>query len=130
MRNSFYLMALASVFYLLASFTLQGEWVRLGSRLVNYGLDRDVIQVNKHKEGFKALKLDVKRGALNLHKVEVFFENGGSQEIETRHTFRRGSESRVIDLNGNGRRIDRITLWYDTKNVARNRAMITVFGRR
>jgi hypothetical protein len=107
----------------------QGRWEFLGKRAVDYGLDRDVIPVTWRDGAFDGLKFEVKGGALNMRKCIVHFENGGKQEIELRHNFGKGSDSRIVDLRGNNRLVEKIELWYDTKNIARNKAVILVYGR-
>lgn len=105
------------------------NWDKLGTRVVNYGLDRDVIHVGTNDGGFTKLKIEVRGGAVNMHRLVVEYGNGEKDEIELRHNFTKGSESRVIDLNGSKRIIKDITFVYDTKNRARRRAVVTVFGR-
>ena len=105
------------------------NWDKLGTRVVNYGLDRDVIHVGANDGGFTKLKIEVRGGAVNMHRLVVEYGNGEKDEIELRHNFTKGSESRVIDLNGSKRIIKDITFIYDTKNRARRRAVVTVFGR-
>jgi hypothetical protein len=107
----------------------QGRWEFLGKRIVNYTLDRDVIPVTWREGSFNALRFEVKDGALNMRRCIVFFGNGEKQEIELRHNFGRGGNSRVIDLVGNNRLIDRIEFWYDSKNFSRSRAEVLVYGR-
>jgi len=111
------------------SFATQPGWRKLGSRQVNYGLDHDVIDVSIRDGRFQQLQFVVTWGTLNMHKCTVFFENGGSQEIDLRHNFNRRSASRVIDLKGNQRFIERISFWYDSKNNSKNKAVLTVFGK-
>jgi hypothetical protein len=106
------------------------QWVDLGSRKVNFGLDRDVIEVTYADGTFTAIKLEVTDGALNMHRCVVHFKNGTSQEVELRHNFGKGSESRVIDLAGNRRFISKIEFWYDSKNAQLRRATLTVWGRK
>jgi hypothetical protein len=79
---------------------------------------------------FTAIKLEVTDGALNMHRCIVHFKNGSSQEVELRHNFGRGNESRIVDLNGNRRFISKIEFWYDSKNVHLKRATLTVWGRK
>lgn len=105
------------------------NWEKLGMRAVNYGLDRDVIPVGAHEGAFTKIKIQVTGGALNMHRIKVEFMNGESQEIEVRHNFSKSSGTRVVDLNGNKRIIKNIVFWYDTKNLARARAKVHVFGR-
>jgi len=111
------------------SFTTQPGWRKLGSRQVNYSLDHDVIDVSIRDGRFQQLQFVVTWGSLNMHKCTVFFENGGSQDIGLRHNFNRRSASRIIDLKGNQRFIEKISFWYDSKNASRSKAVLTVFGK-
>jgi hypothetical protein len=110
--------------------TTPERWVELGSRKVNFGLDRDVIDVTYSEGYFDAIKIVVTDGAINMHKCTIHFENGGTQDVELRHNFKAGSDSRIVDLKGNKRFIKKIEFWYDTKNMANKRATVTVLGRR
>ncbi len=111
------------------SFYAQGRWEHLGSRTVDWGIDRDVIPVTWREGAFNAIRIEVRGGALNMHKCIIHFENGSVEEIPLRHTFTRRSASRLIDLPGNKRMIEKIIFWYDTKNFARSKAVVTVWGR-
>lgn len=111
------------------SFVHAQQWEKLGSRAVNFGIDRDVIHVGANEGGFTKLKIDVRGGAINMHRLVVEYGNGEKEEIELRHNFTKGSGSRVIDLKGGKRIIKNITFVYDTKNRSRQRAVVTVFGR-
>lgn len=122
------LLALAAVFTL--NFTPdRAGWERLGARKVNYGLDRDEIFVTAKDGIFSALKIKVKRGGINMHKLVVHYGNGQTDEIELRQNFAPGSESRVLDLVGNKRIIQKVVFWYDTKNIARRRGVVELWGR-
>ena len=107
----------------------QPGWEHLGSRKVNYGLDRDVIHVGAYEGVFRKLKIEVRGGSLNMHKMVVEYGNGAKDEIELRHNFVRRSASRVVDLNAGRRIIRDITFWYDTKNLSRKKAVVHVYGR-
>ena len=107
----------------------QHRWERLGTRTVDWSIDRDVIPVTWREGWFDAIRINVRRGSLNMHKCIIHFENGQVEEIELRHNFTRGGSSRIIDLPGNKRRIEKIIFWYDTKNRMRSKAVITVWGR-
>lgn len=125
---------LASSFLVLAfamgtmSFTDAG-WRSLGTKTVNYRLDKDVLDVQWRDGVFSQLKFVVTGGALNMHKITVHFENGGQQDIDVRQNFQRKSSSRIIDLKGNKRVIEKIVFWYDSVNSNRHKAELTVFGR-
>jgi hypothetical protein len=107
----------------------QGKWERLGSRKVNHRVDHDEIMVTWTDGVFDAIKIVVTGAPLTMHRCVVHFGNGTSQEIELRNNFSQGSDSRVVDLAGNNRIINRISFWYDTKGLLRGKATVTVFGR-
>lgn len=104
-------------------------WELLGVKKVNYGLDRDEIDVTAQEGFFTGLKIKVKRSPINMHKLAVHFGNGEVQEIELRENFRAGGESRILDLPGNKRVIRKVVIWYDTKNLARGKGLVEVWGR-
>lgn len=105
------------------------EWEKLGSRAVDYGIDKDVIHVGAHEGNFTKLKIVVRGGAINMHRMIVEYGNGDRDELELKHNFSKASSSRVIDLKGGDRKIKSITFVYDTKNLARHKAILTVFGK-
>ncbi|EZH75555.1 hypothetical protein ATO12_01870 [Aquimarina atlantica] len=105
------------------------NWEHLGSRTVNYRLDKDVIKVTARKGGFKKLKVKVTGGSLNMHKMVIQYGNGKKDVIQLKHNFSRKSETRIIDLKGGKRIIRDITFFYDTKNLSRKKAKVHVFGK-
>jgi hypothetical protein len=117
----------------LFSFTLINDspqkWERLGKRKVNFKLDRDAIHVGRFEGFFTALQIKVKDGPINMHKMVVHFRSGQTKEIELKDNFTDGSESRVIDLPGNVRIIEKVVLWYDTKGFSTSRAVVELWGR-
>lgn len=104
-------------------------WELLGSRKVNYALDRDEIPVTSAQGVFKTLQVKVKRSPLNMHKLVVHFGNGDKQELELRENLKAGGQSRLIDLPGNSRVIKKVVFWYDTKNLAGRKAMVELWGK-
>jgi hypothetical protein len=105
------------------------KWKRIGSTKVNFALDRDEIVVKQKTRAFSALKLRVRRSALNLHRITVHYRDGTTQPLDLRHSFAPGSESKEIDLPGSARAIQKVVFWYDTKNVAPRKAVMELWGR-
>jgi len=125
------------------------NWVLLGSHVVDYTLDRDVISLKESNEAYKGLKFKVNNGPINLHKCTVHFEDGGTQDVEfsanssassgsnantntnsnTSTSNNQGQGERMVQLDGNTRIIQKITFWYDTKNSADKRAVVEVWGK-
>lgn len=104
-------------------------WEFLGARKIDYRLDRDEILVTRAEGVFSAIKLKVRRSPINLHKVVIHYGNGEVDEIETRNNIRAGGETRVIDLPGNKRVIQKVVFWYDTKNLAARKGVLELWGR-
>ena len=105
------------------------KWERLGSRTVNFKLDKDIIHVGAKDGRFAKLKLAVTGGDLNIHKMLIEYQNGQVENINLKHNFNKRSSSRIIDIDGRKRIIKNIIFWYDTKNKSKKKALITVFGR-
>jgi hypothetical protein len=120
---------LVSVFSFTGLDTSAQKWERLGTRKVNFKLDRDEIGVGRFEGFFTALQIKVDKGPINMHKMVVHFHNGQTKEIELKNNFTAGSKSRVIDLPGNVRIIDKVVFWYDTKDFADSKAVVELWGR-
>ena len=131
LNRSIVITALATIVVLGSGFipTIRANWEFLGTKTVNYKLDRDVLRITAKEGAFTKLKLQVTGGSLNMHKMIVEYGNGKKEEINLKHNFNRRSDSRVIDLNGGKRIIRDITFIYDTKDRSRRRAKVHVYGR-
>lgn len=106
------------------------RWEKLGERTVKYNLDRDEIMVTAQEGRFSALKLLVKKGGINMHKMTIHFGDGSVQEVNLKNNIPAGGETRVIDLEGGRKRVIRkVVFWYDTKNLADRRAVVELWGR-
>jgi hypothetical protein len=105
-----------------------GRWQSLGTAYVDGARDHDVIRVYA-RGAFSALQLGIKGGEIEFQRVVVHFENGGQQELEVRDRIPAGGKTRIIDLNGNRRRIDSVEFWYGKPNW-RTRPRVQLWGRR
>lgn len=104
------------------------EWELLGTRQVNFRAEKDVIPVTGREGAFRAIKLEVEGGNLDMYNIRVIFGDGSVFSPETRINFREGSWSRTIDLPGAVRVIRRIEFYYKSE-VRRGRATVRVYGR-
>jgi hypothetical protein len=106
------------------------DWDHIGMRAVNFRVDHDVI-VAAGDGAFRAVRVDVEGGDLEMFDVKFTFGNGETFSPATRIYFREGSRSRVIDLPGDARIIRRIDFFYRSAPFgAQGRAIIHVYGRR
>ncbi len=127
--KSIVFMALVTFFLTGSAFTMYSKWVLIGQKEANYGPDRDVLKVTGN-DIFKAIKIKVTDAGLDMMDMDIYFENGEKFNVAIRKNFKQGEESRVIDLPGNRRRIDRISFLYDTKGVMKGKANVLVFGKK
>jgi hypothetical protein len=104
------------------------DWTVLGSKKVNWKVDKDVLLVGPYEGVLSKLKIKVKGGTVHMIRMVVTYGNGAKDEIPLRHVFKRGSTSRVIDLRAGNRIIKKITFVYDRKNISR-RARVWVGGK-
>ncbi len=107
---------------------IKGNWERLGKRTVNYGLDKDEIIVTAREGKFRAIKLAFNGGRMNMHRCVIHYANGEKQNVALKKQYGPGDESRVIDLKGNSRVITKVVFWYDSKNLARRKATVALWG--
>ena len=128
---------IVAVFTISASFTSTGkttktntgDWFFLGDKKVGFGADHDVIHFGNWKDDVRQIKLKVTDGPLKMYSMKIHFDNGGEQNVELRNRFVQGSESRVIDLDGGLRHLDKIEFWYETKGYLRGKSRVAVWGR-
>ena len=134
-RTIFFTLALGMMISLSAVANGIGEaeaidrgWTVLGSKNVNWRVERDVIQVGLRDGSFSKLKIKVTGGSVNIKSMVVTYGNGEKDRIPLKHNFRRGATSRTIDLEGKRRVIKNISFVYDRNNIAR-RAKVWVSGK-
>ncbi|MCW5805106.1 MAG: hypothetical protein KIT31_22230 [Deltaproteobacteria bacterium] len=91
-------------------------WVKLGERGVDGGrgrVDTDTIVVGRYEGKFSKLTLVVEKSDLQLEGFTVKFGNGSTWSPPgLRHVFRENQRTRIIDLPGDDRVIQSITLSY------------------
>ncbi|MBC8155899.1 MAG: hypothetical protein H7Z72_23670 [Bacteroidetes bacterium] len=100
----------------------------LGTTVVNFKTERDVIRVTG-ADIFRQLKFRVTDAAIEILDIDVIYENGAHDDIRVRQVIQRGGESRIIDLRGASRRIQRISFVYrSVPGFRARRAKLTVVG--
>lgn len=113
----------------LADKSLDG-WTLLGTRTVDYTIDRDVVEMKDSKEYFTALKFVVKNGTLNMHKCTVHFTDGDTRDISFADEVNKRNDGLMMDLKGSNRTIEKVTFWYDTKNSSDNKSIVELWGKK
>ena len=87
-------------------------WTRLGSRSVDGKIDRDTIVVGADSGRFRVVRIDVEKSALEMFDVIIHFGDGTTFSPTTRMVFDKDTSTRVIDLPGGNRVIQRVDFKY------------------
>lgn len=100
----------------------------IGSKRVDFGADKDTIEVTAKEGRFTSIMIGVDEGDLVMHDIKIEFGNGESHSPEVRVEFQEGTRSRQIDLPGEARIIKEITFKYKSK-LRRGKATVEVYGK-
>ena len=106
-----------------------GEWKKLGARNVKHRTERDVILVGAKEGTFKAIKLKVRKSGIHLLDMKVHFMNGDVFDVKIRRLIAKGGETRVIDLPGKNRKIEKVVFWYKSLKKNDKEARIRLWGK-
>ncbi len=113
-----------------ASALASDAWVLLGERTVTDRLDHDTIAVTADRGEFTAVKVEVRKHAVDFHRFVVTYGNGDTDVLEVRRTIPAGGETRSLDFKGGRRVIKRIDFWYDARTLGGKRAVVRALGHR
>jgi hypothetical protein len=104
-------------------------WERLGARDVDFGGDRDSIEVGRSEGRFRQIQIRVKDAPVEISNVVITFGNDQKFSPEVRERFAEGSGSRVIDLPGERRTIKRIDFRYRSLKKREGKGHVEVYAR-
>ena len=131
------LFILAAVFVSLSSLRAQKVevvtnnkpgWHKIGETNVDFKTDKDVVKV-WGADKFKALQIKAVDAPVHIENMQVVYENGEPEDIPIRYDFKKGTESRAIDLKGYERKIKEINFVYRTvPNAKDEKAHIEIYG--
>ncbi|HEV3483563.1 MAG TPA: hypothetical protein VGR97_14690 [Candidatus Acidoferrales bacterium] len=105
----------------------QSQMVLLGTTRVNMGADQDTVRVGKQAGTFRAIQLRVNGGAVNFQRVVVQYGNGTRDQIQVRSNIPAGGKTRIIDLPGDRRIIQRVDFWYSKAHWL-TRPTVSLYG--
>ena len=103
-------------------------WHKIGETHVDFKSDKDVVKV-WGADHFKALQIKAVDAPVHIESMQVSYENGELEDIPVRFDFKKGTESRAIDLKGTEKRIKEITFVYRTAPNSNDKAAhIEIYG--
>ena len=104
------------------------QWVKLGEQRVGFNVDRDTIEVGRQEGSFRALKLVVRGADIFVIDMKVTFGNGETQDLVVNAAIRANTETRPLDLQGDGRFIQRVDFIYRARQGFSGRATVELQG--
>ncbi len=107
-----------------------GAWVFLGSRVVRWLGDFDVIHVGIADGRYDHILIKAKGNAIFIDDLDVTYSNGVPDHIPLRYHIAQGGSSRVINLRGGDRNIRRVTFFYRRPTNIRGPATVELWGQR
>ena len=104
------------------------KFVRIGSKVVADGLDRDEIRLPGRERVFQ-VKLCVRERAVEFFDFDVRFANGGNQDVRIRRVIRPGQCTRNIDLRGAPRNVRKVVMKYSSLRKRGRQPIVDVYAR-
>lgn len=104
------------------------DWVMIGKRKVSDQVETDTIHLNGTRK-FKKVKLCVYNNPVRFKDVDIYFANGGHQDVSLKSRINPHDCTRVIDLKGGDRDLDRIVMRYEETSRKHAKASVRVFAK-
>jgi len=104
-------------------------YVLLGTREVNFGIDRDTIDLPPARQPVRQLIVVARLNPIEVYNVRVEFANGGSFDSPSAARLFPGRDRIFIDLPGDARRVREVAFRYRKLNNAARRAVVELWGR-
>ena len=106
------------------------SWRRLGTRSVSWHVDHDVFVVTGLSGTFDHLMFKVTGNDIFILDVDVFYGNGAPDHIPLSFHIPRNGQSRVINLRGGNRIINRVAFTYKRHVDGGGPALVELWGQR
>lgn len=109
---------------------IEEGWEILGELTVNFGRDRDILQVNSSSK-YSALRFKIEERAVKIQELKVVFANLDKLEPAIDEEVQADQYSKIIELGQDGKEVRSVEFKYRTTgNLLKGRAKILVFGKR
>jgi hypothetical protein len=102
-------------------------WDEIATREVTDRYDVDVVNLPGDRK-FARVKVCVYHNPVHFYDFDIFFKNGGHQDVSVRARINPGECTRAIDLKGGRRNIERIKFKYEETSWFVGRAVVRVFA--
>ena len=105
-------------------------WHKIGETTVDLQKERDEVAVIG-ADRFAALKIRVTDAPVELTDLEIYFEDDTRQNVQLRTMMKAGAESRIINIEGGEKDLEKIVFLYkSTANASDEKASIEIWGKK
>lgn len=104
------------------------KWVLVGKGEIDAGKTSGTIDVSKAKGAYKAVRLVNKRGEVEIHNIEIGYVNGASTNEMRQIKLFTGERTRQIDLKGDDKFLERVTLSLKPASGKANKGVVEVYA--
>jgi len=103
-------------------------WQKIEESIVNFEKEREEINL-VGSNSFAKLRLVVMDAPIELHDMEVYYENGKKQDVSLKTTMQEDEKSRIIDVYGKESSITKVVFTYKTlPNKEKEKGMVQLWG--
>ncbi|MEO5977732.1 MAG: hypothetical protein ABIS36_01535 [Chryseolinea sp.] len=103
-------------------------WHKIGEVKADFKMENQSISV-MGKDKFKSILLKVTDAPINIIGLQVFYENGKSEQFDVKNELKAGAETRKIDLKGDSPEIKKVEFTYKTlPNQKDEKAHVELYG--
>jgi hypothetical protein len=103
-------------------------WHKIGEITASFKMESESIIVFGRDE-FTKIRMNVVDAPINIQKIKIYFEEGDEQEIEVMQELRPGAMSKVIDLTGVQKELNKVVFTYKSiPNSGMDRAKVELYG--
>jgi hypothetical protein len=104
-------------------------FVLLGSREVNFGVDRDTISIPPARPAIRELAVVARLNPVEVYNIRVDLDNGRTIDSPATARLFPGRDRILIDLPGEARRVRQVVFRYRKLSGAVRRAVVELWGR-
>ena len=103
-------------------------WHKIEESIVNFDMEREEITL-VGSNSFAKLRLVLFDASIELHDMEIYYENGRKQDVSLKSTMQEDERSRIIDVYGKESSITKVVFTYKTiPNKEREKGMLQLWG--
>lgn len=106
------------------------NWMEMGQVEISADDKDNHVQIKSEDRAVSAIRLRVGRHATNVKTITVAYEGGETQTINVNQTLEPGKMTKVYDLEGNKRRIEKIVLKASVAKNQDGKAMLIIYGKK